>query len=225
MKKNRIIKESPEDWIFFTKTIVDEVKEELLNNGQQKEQVDELFNETNIELDVINNQYTMMCNNKNLYSAPGDIRLNEFIINAEKAIYQWADNILNNRIKFNESIKKSVKNILKEASNSQIKKKYINLIYKNIKDLTSKFYRDSNWEGVSNLFNRIENVIKDYGELDIWVENGGYWKSYGEFPNYKEYKFAIQLNDGPIINGSLKCHAAGTMEDTFDKYDITVTLY
>ena len=54
----------------------------------------------------------------------------------------------------------------------------------------------------------------------IDLENGGYWKCYGEFPNYKEYKFTIQLNDGPIINGSLKCHAAGTMEDTFDKYDI-----
>ena len=27
--------------------------------------------------------------------------------------------------------------------------------------------------------------------MNVWCENGGYWKQIHEFPNYKEYKFSI----------------------------------
>lgn len=47
----------------------------------------------------------------------------------------------------------------------------------------------------------------------------------GEFPNYKEYKIQILMNNGIEINGSIKCHAAGTAEDTFQKYDITINMW
>ncbi len=33
------------------------------------------------------------------------------------------------------------------------------------------------------------------------------------------------MNNGIEINGSLKCHSAGTIEDPFDRYDITITLW
>lgn len=74
-------------------------------------------------------------------------------------------------------------------------------------------------------FDIINNIIGSDGELKVWCENGGYWKGVGEFPNYKEYKFEIELIDGIKINGSLKCHSAGTIEDPFEKYDITVTFW
>lgn len=122
-------------------------------------------------------------------------------------------------------IKKSVKKTINELNNSQLKKKYINKIYKQINDLTSHIYRDDDWRMVSVVFDRIKQVIYDDGELDIRVENGGYWKQIGEFPNYKEYRFTITLLNNVEINGSLKCHAAGTMEDTFSRYDITVTMW
>lgn len=122
-------------------------------------------------------------------------------------------------------IKKSVKKTINELNNSQLKKKYINKIYKQINDLTSHIYRDDDWRMVSVVFDRIKQVIYDDGELDIRVENGGYWKQIGEYPNYKEYRFTITLLNNVEINGSLKCHAAGTMKDTFSRYDITVTMW
>ena len=41
----------------------------------------------------------------------------------------------------------------------------------------------------------------------------------------KEYLLKINMNNGIEINGSLKCHSDGTMEDPFDRYDITITLW
>lgn len=62
--------------------------------------------------------------------------------------------------------------------------------------------------------------------MNVWCENGGYWKQIHEFPNYKEYKFSIYFSiDDFEINGSLKCHSAGTLEDPFGRYDITVTMW
>lgn len=122
-------------------------------------------------------------------------------------------------------IKESVKKTINELNNSQLKKKYINKIYKYIDDLTSHIYRDDDWRNVSLVFERIYDAIGNDGELKTWVEDGGYWKQLGEFPNYKEYKFLVSLTNGVEINGSLKCHTAGSMEDPFDRYDITVTMW
>lgn len=137
---------------------------------------------------------------------------------------------MNESIKLTENefynlIKESVNDVINEINNSQIKKKIINKIYKATKDITSHIYKDDDWRTVSNAFNVIENTIANDGEINIWVEGGGYQKGLGEFPNYKEYKFKIELYEGGEINGSLKCHAAGSMNDPFDRYDITITLY
>lgn len=122
-------------------------------------------------------------------------------------------------------VKESVITYINEASNSYIKKKTINQIYKHTQSLTDHLYKDDAWQGVSNAFKTIESVIGDNGELDVWVENGGYWKTIQHFPNYKEYRFKITLNNGIAINGSLKCHSAGTMEDPFERYDMTITMW
>ena len=122
-------------------------------------------------------------------------------------------------------IRESVNNLLVEASNNNIKKKYINKLYKGVQDLTSHIYKDDNWSSAMKAFDIINNIIGSDGELNVWCENGGYWKGAGEFPNYKEYKFEIELIDGIKINGSLKCHSAGTVEDPFEKYDVTVTFW
>lgn len=118
-----------------------------------------------------------------------------------------------------------VKNVVNEASLSYEKKKITNMLYKKTQNLTSRFYSDEYWEGVNMILEVIENTIGDNGELNVWCENGGYWKRLGEFPNYKEYKINIKMNNGVEINGSIKCHSAGTMEDTFSRYDMTLTLW
>ena len=112
-----------------------------------------------------------------------------------------------------------------QESNSQIKRKYINYIYKELKDYTNKMYKDDNWYAVSVIYKKLQDMFEGKGEVEMKVEDGGYWKRMGEFPNYKEYLITIILNDGIAIHGSLKCHAAGTIEDTFKYYDITCTLW
>lgn len=139
-------------------------------------------------------------------------------------------NTMNKTIKLTETdlhniIKESVKHILNEEYNSNLKKKYINKLYRITKDLTSHLYRDDDWRAVSNAFNIIRQAIGNEGELSVRVEDGGYWKPLGEYPNYKEYLFTILLYNDIEINGSLKCHAAGTMNDVFEKYDITITFW
>lgn len=112
---------------------------------------------------------------------------------------------------------------LNESSKSEIKKKYINFLYKSIDPLTHKMYSDDNWRAVSAIYTKLQETLNGKGEIEMWVDNGGYDKRMGEFPNYKEYKMKVIMNDGIEINGSLKCNAAGTIEDTFKYYDITVT--
>lgn len=127
---------------------------------------------------------------------------------------------------FKNFIKESVNKVLKEATNSQIKKKYINLIYKAVEKTLSGIHRDDNWSNVFHVFDIISDTLgEDQWDINVWCENGGYWKRAGEFPNYKEYKVQITSTTGIEINGSLKCHSAGTMEDPFSRYDMTLTLW
>lgn len=141
------------------------------------------------------------------------------------------ENMNNKQIKMNDKqfktfIKESVRQTLNEISKSNIKRKYINQLYKLTKEITSHIYRDDDWRMVRVAFKKLEDYVKsNNGEIDIRVENGGYWKQLGEFPNYKEYKFIITLDGDIEINGSLKCHSAGTIEDTFSRYDMTITFW
>ena len=86
-----------------------------------------------------------------------------------------------------EMVTRSVNMIINEASTASWKKSIINKIYKATRDVTSHLYRDSNWEAVFNAIVLIKNVIGVECEVDVTVKNGGYWKTAGETPNYKEY--------------------------------------
>ena len=125
-------------------------------------------------------------------------------------------------IKLTES---DLHNIIKETvkSVSYEKKKVIRQIYKVTDDLRSKIHKDNNWEAVKEVWERIESIID--GELEVTVNNGGYSETIDKFPNYKQYDFKIKLNNDIEIHGELKCHAAGTIEYPFDRYDITITMW
>lgn len=118
-----------------------------------------------------------------------------------------------------------VNSVINEVSLSYEKKKVINMLYKKTSHLTSDIYSDDDWHSLHNLTDYIVDLIGSNGDVSIWCENGGYWKPLGEFPNYKEYMLKIKMLSGVEINGSIKCHAAGTIKDTFSRYDITMTLY
>lgn len=120
-----------------------------------------------------------------------------------------------------ESIRKEVNRLISESTKTR---KMINRIYKVVNKfgLTSKLYNDEYWAGVSSLMKTIK-MVEGVTDVYLSVENGGY-RSNKEGTQWKEYQLTIETIDG-IIEGHINAHAAGTVEDPFKMYDITMTLW
>ena len=111
------------------------------------------------------------------------------------------------------------------------KKKVKDAIYKELEknNTTGKFYRDTNWEGVrivkqdiENAFKNVKNPEHEY-EVSIAPDNGGYRTSKDGYSKWKQYKVEIYIKGAelPFMGGTLNCHAAGTVEDPFETYDMS----
>lgn len=136
---------------------------------------------------------------------------------------------------------KSLNQLLNEKLmiTTKVDKKEMRLIQKAIyKELqknntTGKFYRDTNWAGVGKVKEDIMNALHglysktkhDY-DCSIAPINGGYRKN-DDGTQWKEYEILLYLGkkEEPFMKGHLNCHAAGSMEDPFDMYDMTVMIY
>ena len=111
------------------------------------------------------------------------------------------------------------------------KKKVKDAIYKELEknNTTGKFYRDTNWEGVrvvkkdiENAFKNLKNPEHEY-EVSIAPDDGGYRTSKDGYSKWKQYKVEIYVKGAelPFMGGTLNCHAAGTVEDPFETYDMS----
>ena len=111
------------------------------------------------------------------------------------------------------------------------KKKVKDAIYKELEknNTTGKFYRDANWEGVrivkkdiENAFKNVKNPEHEY-EVSIAPDDGGYRTSKDGYSKWKQYKVEIYVKGAelPFMGGTLNCHAAGTVEDPFETYDMS----
>lgn len=109
--------------------------------------------------------------------------------------------------------------------NSRELRKIQNRIYKIIQPYTSKRCRDDAWENVMELYNVIRNVD---GVVDTELRAGVYHnyinKARPNDPAYRDYKLKVKTDFG-ILSGYIRCHAAGTMDDEFSTYDMTISLY
>lgn len=121
---------------------------------------------------------------------------------------------------------------LSTAINESVSRtKLVNMIYKEVERLrlTSKLYKDEYWQGPSDVFNCIRDVIAKTGgdyELVVNVPNGGYRKSKDGMSEWKEYELEIiSVDDGKtVIIGMLNAHAAGKVSDPFSEYDMSLIL-
>lgn len=105
-------------------------------------------------------------------------------------------------------------------------KTIMNRIYKEVSDMTSQIYRDDDWRAVRFLCEKIRKTlssISDDLKLYVSVPDGGYQSRNGS--QWKEYALSIEDAEKEIICGSLTAHAAGSVADPFDRYDMTVVLW
>ena len=133
---------------------------------------------------------------------------------------------------------KNLKDILNESSfpmefdksiKTPVKKKIQNIIYKQLEKTgtTGRFYRDESWEGVKLVKKDIEDALNAYAEdvyeVSIAPDEGGYRKSKDGMSQWKQYKVEIYVKGAelPFMGGTLNCHAAGTVDDPFDMYDMS----
>ena len=101
------------------------------------------------------------------------------------------------------------------------KRSLINKLYKVISPITGRIYNDDYWLGVKDIREAIASLgVDDY---EVYPINGGY-RSNGDGAQWKEYQVNI-LWHGVEIHGTLNCHAAGTIEDPFSRYDMACVLY
>ena len=102
--------------------------------------------------------------------------------------------------------------------------------------VTGKLYRDESWEGVravnkvcSNALKNLNNKLDGFKyKIIIAPDNGGYRKSNDGMSQWKQYKVEIYKNPTdskehpePFMIGTLNCHAAGSVKDPFDAYDMS----
>lgn len=119
------------------------------------------------------------------------------------------------------------------------KQKVQNAIYKQLEKtgVTGKFYSNDpkkprylgDWgaiklvkKDIEDAFKTIKNPEHEY-EVSIAPDNGGYRKSKDGMSQWKQYKVEIFIKGSelPFMGGTLNCHAAGTVEDPFETYDMS----
>lgn len=126
---------------------------------------------------------------------------------------------------------KSLSHMLNEAfsineaskENRAHKNKVIKKIYDLTKGFTSRLYNDDYWKGVDDIRKAISS-ISDIKETLIYPINGGYRTSKDGMSQWKEYEVELTGEDF-VIKGTLNCHAAGSVDDPFDKYDMSLVIY
>lgn len=126
----------------------------------------------------------------------------------------------------NESITHS-KNLKIRLHETADKRALKNTLYKALKPINGKYYSGENWQVVTDLKAIVEPLLPDNLALDLYCYNGGYHTSKDGTAKWKEYDFDIYdyETNKDVLNGKITCSAAGTVENPFHRYDVTITMY
>ena len=107
------------------------------------------------------------------------------------------------------------------------KQKLKTLLYKEVKKCThNKLYKDVYWNGIKCIWDV-------FGKLDLnWQLEKSEYK-HGDksklLPTSKEWRFTIMWDDNKgkfqKLGGYVTAAGAGTVEDPFDRYDVTMVIF
>ena len=113
----------------------------------------------------------------------------------------------------------------------------INQIYRIVKKygIDSRKYNDEHWQAIEDYYKAITSLgceveLKPCADLryaDNIESDGGYtdYDQYDNMPRSKQYAIKIIFEDGMVIDGYVKCMAAGTVSNPFSSYDTCMVLW
>lgn len=100
-----------------------------------------------------------------------------------------------------------------------------NKIYRATSKFCGHIYSDTAWQHVRELVQIIENVE---GVNDVSVGAGTYYNYLStanpDKPAYRDYQITISTDFGEI-EGYIRCHSAGDVDDPFSRYDMTISIW
>ena len=107
-----------------------------------------------------------------------------------------------------------------------------NEIYRTTFEFTSKRYSDDYWKGVKDIEQAIIQAMDNLGtdEYDFYIYTkqgtGGYRTSDDGMNYWKEYEIVIFTKEDmkEQLIGHLNCHSAGTFDDPFLYYDMSLSI-
>lgn len=111
-----------------------------------------------------------------------------------------------------------------ESASSASKRKWINKMYHVAEPLIRGLFRDDNWSHVHDAINALKTSLPEL-DLEFNVIDGGYTcPGEDNMPRRKTWQVRGTTPEGFDIIGQLHCDAAGTMDNPFGAYDMTLTL-
>lgn len=104
-------------------------------------------------------------------------------------------------------------------------RKIQNKIYKTVADFCGRLHKDDAWQHVGMLSDMIKSVD---GVTDVILGAGVYHNYINKTDPYsgayRDYETIVTTPFGNLY-GYIRCHAAGNVDDEFDRYDMTISLY
>lgn len=116
-------------------------------------------------------------------------------------------------------------------------KSRINQIYRIVKKygIDSRKYNDDHWQAIEDYYKAITSLgcevelkpCADLRNADNIESDGGYtdYDPHDNMARSKQYAVKIIFEDGMVIDGYIKCMAAGTISDPFSSYDTCMVLW
>lgn len=117
---------------------------------------------------------------------------------------------------------KQLNEILCEDYDTKALNKIQKKIYKSVSGFCGKMHSDTGWQDVKKLIGIIDSVD---GVDEVYVGAGEYFNyTNPEKGAHRDYDLTVETPFGKLY-GYIRCHAAGTTDDIFKYYDMTISLY
>lgn len=117
---------------------------------------------------------------------------------------------------------KQLNEILCEDYDTKALNKIQKKIYKSVSGFCGKMHSDTGWQNVKKLIGIIDSVD---GVDEVYVGAGEYFNyTNPEKGAHRDYDLTVETPFGKLY-GYIRCHAAGTTDDIFKYYDMTISLY